>query len=56
MNMKEFIRKVYRYKGFGGTKGSLQLGRVIPKDWDYVKVTVLERGKNYIILKIEKIS
>jgi len=50
--MKEYYRKVNRFKTKSGSGALLSVGRIIPKDWKMVKIIVLKRDKNQIILKI----
>jgi len=52
MDMEEYYRKVNRFKTSTGSGALISVGKIIPKEWKMVKIIVLRRDKNQIILKI----
>jgi len=48
----KYVRKVLRYRK---STTFVSVGKIIPKDWNYVSIEVIEKGENYIILKICKV-
>jgi len=46
-----FDRKV---QNTGYTR-TLSMGKIIPKDWKYVRLTVLESQPSYVIVRIDKL-
>jgi len=44
-----FDRKVLKY----GHSHSLSLGKILPKDWDYVRLRIVEQTEKHITLSIE---
>jgi len=50
--MSKIVKQILRYK-----KGItlLSVGKIIPRDWQYVEIEKLEEKENEIILKLRKI-
>jgi hypothetical protein len=46
-----FDRKVLKL-GYGRT---VSLGKAIPKDWTYARITILEKDKSHVVLDITKL-
>jgi len=51
---RKYTRKIYRW----GRKGyaALHPGRIIPKDWNWVEIEVVEEGEGYQVWKVRKIA
>lgn len=47
-----FDRKVLKY----GYSRTIALGKVIPKDWQYVRITILTKDKSHISLDLTKLT
>lgn len=46
-----FDRKVITY----GYSRSVSMGKVIPADWTYVRVTIIEQDKSHILVAFDKL-
>lgn len=46
-----FDRKV---QNTGYTR-TLSIGKIIPKEWKYVRLTVIEKTNTYVVVKIDKL-
>jgi len=46
-----YDRKILRH-GYGR---QISVGRIIPNDWRYVRIEVLDKGENDIVIKIRKL-
>ena len=44
-----FDRKVLKY----GHSRSLSLGKILPKDWDYVRIRIIEQTDNHLTLSLD---
>jgi len=51
--MSVYVRKVNRTK-YGMTY--VELARIIPKDWEWIKIEVLERGDSHLVLKLSPVG
>lgn len=47
-----FDRKVLKY----GYSRTIALGKVIPKDWQYVRITILVKDKSHVSLDLTKLT
>ena len=48
----KYVRKVLRYRK---STTFVSVGKIIPRDWKYVSIEVIEKGENYIILYVRKV-
>ena len=45
-----FDRKVLHY----GSSRTIAMGKIIPKDWEYIRMAIVEQAYNTVTVKIER--